>query len=334
MLDAAGIAHAGGTDDDLGIVVLQDRLGLLCRDGQPQARESNGVDSLADQRHSLLVIAFIFIFQKDLRCLHRQRTVHIDGEIFVVRHHIVLLDLPQIIEHDLGPSHRKGGDDNISASGKGIPEDLGEFLDRRRPVPLVQTVAVGGLHDDIIRRIRQRRILEQRLVLIADIARENDLFLRASLGEPQLHAGRSEKVSDIGESEAHAVAERIDLPVLIGRDQADQIQCVLHGINRFKGLLISAALLSLVFPLRLHGLDMRGITQHDIAQTRCRLRRDDLSAESVLVECGQHTCMINMCMCHNHEIDPGSRNRQRGVLIFHAALPHAAVYQYILAADL
>ena len=198
----------------------------------------------------------------------------------------------------------------------------------------MQAVAVGGFHHDIIRRIRKGRILEQGLVLISDISGEHDLFFRTALREPDLHAGGTKQVSDVGEAEADTVAECIDISIRIGSDQPDQIQCVLHGIDCFIWLLAAAAFFLFVPPLSLHCLDMGGVSQHDIAQTCSSFCRDDLPAEPVLIEFGQHTCMINVGMCHDHEIDFGCRDRERHILVLHSALPHTTVNQNIFVSNL
>ena len=303
MLDAARVTHTGRADNDLGIVILQNGLGFLRRDCKPEPGECDGIDSLPDQVKSLLIIAFFFVLNKYFRGLHSQRAVHVDREIFVLRKHVVLLDMAQIIEHDLGPAHRKRGDHDISASGKSIPENIGKLLDRRSPVSLMQTVAVGGFHHNIVCRIRKSGILEQRLILIADVPGEDDLFFRASLGQPEFNAGGSQQMPDVGETEADSLAEGIDLPVFIWRDQADEVHSVFHRIDGLVGFLISDALLLLIPPLRLHRLDMCRIAEHNVAQTGRCLRGGNLAAETVLIEFRQHARMIDMGMCHDHEID-------------------------------
>ena len=334
VLDPPRVAHAGGADDDLGIVVLQDHLGLLGRDRELESREGDGIDAVPEQGQGLLIIAGLLIGQEDLRRVDRQGAVDIDREVFVLRDQVVLLDLAQVIQDDLGPAHREGRDHHVAAPGEGIAQDLGQLLHRRRPVALVQAVAVGRFHDDIVRLLRIGRILEQGLVLVADIAGKDDLFLRPALGQPQLHAGGSQQVADVRKAEADALTEGIDLAVGIGGDETDQVHRVLHRIDGLEGFDPDAPLLLFVSPLRLHGLDVGGIAQHDVAQAGRRLRRDHLAAEAVLIEFGQHARVVDVGMCHDDEIDLVRGHRERGILKFVSSLPHAAVDQDILVSNL
>ena len=96
-----------------------DRLGLLACNGKPQPREGDRIDPLSDQSHRILVKASGFILMKNACSLHRQRTVHIDREIFVAFYQPVSFDLPQEIEHFLRSAHREGGDHHVSAPVKG-----------------------------------------------------------------------------------------------------------------------------------------------------------------------------------------------------------------------
>ena len=74
---------------------------------------------------------------------------------------------------------------------------------------------------------------------------------------------------------------------------------------------------------------MGGIAEHDIAQLGSRRGCNDLSAEAVLVERGQHARVVDVGMCHDDKIDFGSRDRKRNILIGHSALAHPTVNQNI-----
>ena len=287
-----------------------------------------------DQGQGLVIIAGLLIFQKDLCRGDRQGAVDIDREILKFRQQLVLLDLSQIIEHDLGPAHRKSRDHDVAAPGEGIPEDPGQFLDRVLLHIIVQPVPVGRLHDDIVGPGGIDRILEQGLVLVADIAGKDDLFLRPALRQPHLDAGRPQQMADVGKAETHPVAQGVDLIVGLGCDQVDQVHGVLHRIDGLHPLLVTGPLVLFISPLRLHGLDVGGIAEHDVAETGGRLRRHDLAPEAVLVELWQHTRMVDMGMRHHDKIYFGGVDRQRHILKLHAALPHTAVDQNIFGSHL
>ena len=77
--------------------------------------------------------------------LRGQRAVHVHRHVQVV----LLEDLAQEVEKLLRPPHGEGRDDDVAPVALGLLEDLGQPV-LRITVALVQAVAVGGLHDEVV----------------------------------------------------------------------------------------------------------------------------------------------------------------------------------------
>ena len=106
----------------------------------------------------------------------------------------LFLDLTDKVKDLLSPAHRKGRDHNISSAVQSSLDDLRELLDVLMG-PVVGAVAVSALHHHIIRLIRILRVLDQRLILVSDIAGEHDLFLYAVLVDPDLDGRGAEQMA-------------------------------------------------------------------------------------------------------------------------------------------
>lgn len=85
------------------------------------------------------------------------------------------LDVAQEIEHLLRAPDGEGGDDDVAAPVEGALDDLGEafgIVGRG----IVEPVAVGGFHDDVIRLRDIARVVDEGLVEVAHIARKRRAF--------------------------------------------------------------------------------------------------------------------------------------------------------------
>ena len=101
--------------------------------------------------------------------LDSQRAVHIDRESVMSGDESLFLDLTDKVKDLLSPAHRKGRDHNVSSAVQSSLDDLRELLDVLMG-PVMGAVAVSALHHHIIRLIRILRVLDQRLILVSDIA--------------------------------------------------------------------------------------------------------------------------------------------------------------------
>ena len=141
-------------------------------------------------------------------------------------------------------------------------------------------------------------------------------------------------MSHIGKAEADAFAGAEYFVIGIADEELDRLHGVFHGIDRFIALSVHFSLCFLVSPLRLHCLDMRRVAEHDIAKARSRFGGKDLPPESVVIELGQHTRVIDMRVRQKNKVDLRSGDRKFCVLIAVYTLLHTAVYQEFLLAHL
>ena len=102
--------------------------------------------------------------------------------------HTFLFDLLDGIEHFLGSSHRKRGNYHIAAPVKGALQHIRKLTHGIAGL-FVQTVAGGGFQHQIIRFLHGQGVFDQRLVSVANIAAEYDLFCSSVFGQPKLDAG-------------------------------------------------------------------------------------------------------------------------------------------------
>ena len=138
---------------------------------------------------------------------------------------------------------------------------------------------VRGFHDHIIRILDVLRIPDQRTLFVADIAGIHQLLCHIAFRDPQLDAGRSQQMPDIGKAELNAFTQLIYL-IVMERDQtADRTDSIFHRVERFH-LVGRASKRLTVLPLRLLHLNVRTVTQHDRTEIHSRIRCHDLSAET------------------------------------------------------
>ena len=149
--------------------------------------------------------------------LDSQRAVHIDRESVMSGDESLFLDLTDKVKDLLSPAHRKGRDHNISSAVQSSLDDLRELLDVLMG-PVMGAVAVSALHHHIIRLIRILRVLDQRLILVSDIAGEHDLFLYAVLVDPDLDGRGAEQMADISKAYLDPFTDRQDIAV-VARDK-------------------------------------------------------------------------------------------------------------------
>ena len=127
------------------------------------------------------------------------------------------LDLTDKIEDLLRSADRKRRDHNVSVTIQCSLDDLRELFDVLVG-PVMGAVAVSALHHHIIRLIRIMRVLDQRLILVSDIAGEHDLFLYAVLVDPDLDGRGAEQMADISKAYLDPFTDRQDIAV-VARDK-------------------------------------------------------------------------------------------------------------------
>ena len=183
------IAHSGSRNDHFRLLDKIDHLRFIARGRSMKSGKYQRIDARIHKFQRFAVKTVPHIHRKHFGCLDRQRTVQIHIEIPVFRQKIIFLDLPDEIEHLLGPAHGKGRDDHIAAPVKCLLDDPCKFTDIVRLLRSVYAVAVCGLHNHIIRCIRIARILDDRLIDISHISGKNQFFRHISLGRPHFDTG-------------------------------------------------------------------------------------------------------------------------------------------------
>ena len=325
VADAARLAHAAGREDDLRHAVRVDHAGFLAGHADPQPRESDGVDALLQQRKGLLVKAVRVGIFKNARCFDGQRAVNVHREVAVPLDKAFFFDLADEVEHLLRAAHRKAGDDHIAAPVEGALQNFGQLVHIVR-ARAVAAVAVGRLHEHIVRFLNVGRVLDDGLVQVADIAGEDQLRGGVALGDPQLDAGRAQQVAHIHEPDLDARGKLHPSLIRNAREQLHGRFGVLHGVHglhRFR----AGALALAVFPLRFKFLNVGGVPQHDAAQLHRGVRCIDLAPEAVAHQQRQHTGVVDVGVGGQHPVDLARCHRDRLVLVDILALLHAAVDQ-------
>ena len=257
-----------------------------------QIAKTDRIDSGIDQRHGFLVKAGSEILIEDGSCFNCQRTVHINRKIHADQ--IVFFDFADKIQQFLCTPHCKRRDDQISAPAQCMFDHIcqfGHMIGRC----IVQTIAVGGFHYNVISSVRILGIFNQGAVGIAHISGKYDLFLNIVFFNPDLDRSGAEQMSYITEADLDAGAKVDLLLITAWMKQIDCAQRVFHCIERYI-FLCAGTFCFPVAPFCLEFLDMRTVSKHDIAQIIGGKSRDNLSLKTVLVQKRQTARMINMCM--------------------------------------
>ena len=148
------------------------------------------------------------------------------------------------------------------------------------------SVAVGGLHNYIIRTVQILRILDQRLSCISDITGEDDLLFFIPFTDRQLYTCRSQKMACINKADRNSLCRSDHLFIWTAHEIPDNTHGIFHGISRYKFRFALTFALS-VTPLSLEHLNMRTVTKHNITQVAGSICRIDRPLETFRIDCGQ-----------------------------------------------
>ena len=133
-------------------------------------------------------------------------------------------------------------------------------------------VAVGGFHHHVIGLLDIGRVLDEGLVGVADIAREDELGGRTVFRHPDLNAGRAQQVAHVRKAQRHARGHGAP-PLRRRRTPAQSCErtpsasghaytAAAARARRRPGAALRA------FPLGLALLDVRAVPQHDAGTAR------------------------------------------------------------------
>ena len=178
--------------------------------------------------------------------------------------------------------------------------DLRQFLHIVR-YGMMAAVAVCGFHDHIIGSLYIGRIVDDRLVQVADVTGKHHLLCNFFFSQPDLDAGRSQQMSRIDKPHFDAGRRRVPFPVRQTDKQFDRTDGIIHGIQRHK-FFFSGPFAFPVAPLCFKLLNMRTVTQHDAAEIICGKRGVDRPPESVRIQLRKQPGMIDMGMCQKDKV--------------------------------
>ena len=328
VADAACLAHAAGRDDDLGHPVGVDHPGLIAGHADLQPRELDGVDALGQQRPGILVKAVGVGIFEDAGRLNGKGAVDVDREIAVAGDQPLFFDLPDKVEQLLGTAHRKAGDDHIAAPVKGALQDPAQLPHIVR-AGTVAAVAIRRLHKHIVCVPDRCRVLDDGLMLVADVPGKDQLGGGAALSDPDLDAGRTQQMAHIDEAD-HKARGQLDLSVILhAPEQLHGRLGILHGVHRLHRLGTGTLRLA-VLPLSFKLLNVGRVPQHDAAQLSRGLGGIDPAPEAVAHQQRQLACVVDMRMGHQHAVNFTRCHREGLVLVDILALLHAAVDEVAL----
>ena len=193
-----------------------------------------------------------------------------------------LFDLADEIQNLLRPADGKGGNDHVAAPVQDFLNPRGKLADIVDALGTVYPVSVGRLDHQIVGVRHMLRILQDRLVKVADITAEADFFRPSVLMQPNLDGGRAKQMSDVCQANADGIVDLNHASVRTGTELLQNAVGVLGIKERFH-LSIAAAFALAASPFGLGFLNVGRVTQHDLAQGECCRTGIDRAAVSLFI---------------------------------------------------
>ena len=332
VADTAGIAHAGGGNDDLGGLVVVESPGLLGGLGEGEAREGEQVFAPLNDGDGVVVQVALQVTGVNLGSFGGQRGVHIDLKAGQRLDQTVPLDLPQVIQQLLGPPHSEGGDNDVAPLGEDLVNQGGQGPGVALR-GLVVPVAVGGLHHHIVGGVHKGGVPDNGLGLVAQVAGKDDFSGHPVLGGPELQNGGAQQVARVVKADLYPLAQ-VKAPAVLHRLQhVDGLLGVHQGIQRFhRGQAGTLALL--VVPLGVPLLDVGGVPQHHRHELRGETGGEDAAVKALLHQQGQPAGVVNVGMGDQNVVDVIGGKIQGVVVVLILALLQPTVNEDFLAVDL
>ena len=138
-------------------------------------------------------------------------------------------------------------------------------------------------------------------------------------------------MSGVTELHADAGSYLVLCLVLVGDEQSDSAESVIHGVEGFVvGFAFSLSLSAAPFSLKL--LDVSGVTEHNGAEVGGSSGSVYLSGESACIQQRQHTGVVDVGMGEQNEVDMTGRHRDLDVLEHVLALLHTEINEELFSA--
>ena len=318
VADAAGVAHTGGGNDDLGRRVHVQHLGLLARLDQVKVREGEHVRAVLHKLERLLIkIAVQVAAEYSRRRLGKGR-VDVHREVRRRLDELLILDLADKVQKLLRAAHSERRNHNVAALAERFVDDLGKLVGIAPDLGVV-AVAVGRLHHDVVGLFEKLRVADNGLVDVADIAGEDDRLVHAVFFQLKRDGRGTEQMARVGEHRAHTLAEVDLFFILAGRHVLEDVQRVLLGVERID-MLAARALALAVFVLSVALLNVSGVEQHDLHQICCQTCRQDAAVEAVFHQQRDTARVVDVRVGDEQNIDIAGSESEITVVELVAAL--------------
>ena len=197
----------------------------------------------------------------------------------------------------------------------------------------MEPVAVGALGEDVVGVSDVLGIPDDGLVPVADVAGEHHLAALAPLGQPHLHAGRTQQVARIHKAHLHPVFNLESGSILTGDDVLDGLLRIVDSVERLDGVVPGPAAL-LVGPLGVALLDVGRVPQHNAQQLPRETGAVDVAFKALLHQQGDAAGVVDVGVGHHHCVDVPGVEVQVLIVPLVPALLQAAVHQDLLPAAL
>ena len=318
------IGHARSRDDDGRSLRRVECARLRRRFTEVDLCEVRHLAVLAEDLERIL-IEVAEVLEEDARRIDGQRAVDDDRDVRVEPP--LTVQPVEVVEERLRAADGKRRDDEVAAAVHRLVDDLDER--RLFVVELVQAVAVRRLRDDEVGAVDDRRVAQERLVRLAEVAREDELRLLVALLHVDLEDSRAEDVARIAEEDAQVVRQAQLLVIGDRRELLERVHRIVDAVERLDRLIAAPPPLA-VHQLRIRLLDVRRVGQHDPDEVTRRLRRVDRPLEALAHELRHEAAVVDMRMRQEHAVDVRRVERELLVVVLADALgtlEHAAVNQ-------
>ena len=330
VFHTSGLHHAAGGDDDAGLMpdvellALHDALYIV----QTVEAEWVGV-GLAVFGNTL--VEALSVQTHYIGSTDTQRTVDKDVD---VGQQLDMLQAVEGVDNLLRTPDGEARDDEFAfLLGTGVKHRLQQFgLGILQT--LVQTVAVGALHDEVVHLRERLGVLENLLVVTSDVAREAQFDVATPLADIKINERRAEDMTCIVELHRH-LALNVELFVVGDTDEAAHtglsVLLVVDGLHRFEPLRLAL----LVEGDGILLLNAARVGQHDGTEVARGGRAEHRATEAQFVDIGYQAAVVDMGVTEDEVVYLTRREAQvavHGVGLETLALIHATVEQYLQSA--
>src|SRR5690554_3712773 len=174
---------------------------------------------------------------------------------------------------------------------------------------LMESIAIGGLHDDEIGLLHIHRVIDYWLIKISNISTEDQVPFLVTLLKPDLNGRRTEQMSRVGELDFDTCIDPESGIVRMAGEEIHSLVRICNCIQRLDLGLPCSPPFS-ILPLGLHLLDMSRICKHDRTEICSRLGTVYSPTKPIAYKEGNPSRMVYVSMGQKHIIDFGSLERK------------------------